>query len=98
MPDETAAPPPPAQDSFVQGGVAEVKRALAAQPYRGTPHWEDLHAMAEAILRHLWTWRSGPAPDDDEIGRGSTQAAVDAPVTDPDLGAGDPLAQDPAIT
>lgn len=40
-------------EGFVERGIARVKAELGAEPYRATPHWDDIMAAVRALLHHL---------------------------------------------
>lgn len=48
------------KERFVRRGKEKIKAAFAAQPFRGSPSWSDLHILAEALLSHLVSDHGGP--------------------------------------
>ena len=53
------------KERFVRRGREKIKATFAAQPYRGSPSWADLHTLAEALLSHIVSDRGEPDEPDD---------------------------------
>jgi len=67
------------KERFVRRGKARIKAAFAAQPFRGSPSWDDLHTLGEAILCHLVADHGEVDEDDLSSSEVETLASTELP-------------------
>ncbi len=50
-------------DTHVANAKQAVREALAKQPFRASPSWQDLHTALEAVVRYVFGGQPKPAND-----------------------------------